>query len=108
MGRGWYGSGGSQSLVTIWHGEASGRRAVAGHQRVGHETGKKGIESFDARHTDIFLGVDEGFDRSWVVRGVKPLKGKEEEEAKSYPSETEPSDHVLIWADLLLVEGEAG
>ena len=31
---------------------------------------------------------------------VKPLKKLSEEERKSYPSWDEPSDHVMIWADV--------
>jgi len=38
----------------------------------------------------------------WSVRAVKPLQRRDAvvPECKSYPSRGEPSDHVLIWADL--------
>ena len=36
----------------------------------------------------------------WGVGEVKPLKKLSEEERKSYPSWDEPSDHVMIWADV--------
>jgi hypothetical protein len=40
---------------------------------------------------------------AWRVLGVKPLKTLTAVEGVlSYPSAEEPSDHVLIWADLQL------
>jgi hypothetical protein len=40
---------------------------------------------------------------AWRVLGVKPLKTLTAVEGVlSYPSADEPSDHVLIWADLQL------
>ena len=40
----------------------------------------------------------------WGVGEVKPLKKLSEEERKSYPSWDEPSDHVMIWADVEMGE----
>eukprot|EP00967_Tisochrysis_lutea_P126341 scaffold213369_cov36-Tisochrysis_lutea.AAC.2 len=42
---------------------------------------------------------------AWKVLGVKPMKTLSAVEAvPSYPTADEPSDHVLIWADLQLAE----
>jgi len=40
----------------------------------------------------------------WDVRQVKPLPNKADlpDELKSYPSRTEPSDHLMLWAELEL------
>ena len=53
------------------------------------------------------LGVDADalrdcadLSEEWGVGEVKPLKKLSEEERKSYPSWDEPSDHVMIWADV--------
>ena len=63
-------------------------------------------ESFCETLDYIFLGdaADAGGAPAgrWVARAVKPLTPKAEALANhaSYPSATEPSDHVAIWADL--------
>ncbi|KAL1496784.1 hypothetical protein AB1Y20_014372 [Prymnesium parvum] len=60
-----------------------------------------GEQSFCETLDYIFLSPGD-----WAVGGVKPLPPREAvlPHCKSYPSASEPSDHVLIWADLHLAE----
>ena len=52
------------------------------------------VEGAVQRLDYIFLSEE------WEVGEVKPLKKLSEEERKSYLSWDEPSDHVMIWADV--------